>query len=85
LPESTDFTSTFTCGSTDPTSVTRTCTSATSALAVRTLSFSSARFVPGRAARAPAPARSAMAPIQRRLLRFPLNFFMDLPFDASPL
>ena len=81
LPESTDFTSTFTCGSTEPTSVTRTCTSATSALAVLILPFSSSGLALGRATVRPIPATARTAsPIQIRLrTRLPFDFAMRLP------
>ncbi len=79
LPESTDFTSTLTCGSTEPTSVTRTCTSPTSAFAVLILPFSSSAFALGRDAAKPAPAiATARIPIQIRLrTRFPFDFAMS--------
>src|SRR5262249_57669624 len=56
LPERTDLTSTFTSGSTEPTSVTLTWTSATSAFAVLTLFFSSSGLALGRVAAKPTAA-----------------------------
>ncbi len=77
LPERTDFTSTLTCGSTEPTSVTRTWTSPTSALAVLILFLSSAGAPAGRLAANPAAARRANPPIQNHLrIRFPFAFTM---------
>ncbi|MFN8095361.1 MAG: hypothetical protein U0599_24630 [Vicinamibacteria bacterium] len=85
MPERTDFTSTFTSGSTEPTSVTRTWTSPTSAFAVLTPPASSAGLPFGRNAASPPAIATPSTAIQiQRRTRFPFDFAMEKPLAAEP-